>query len=376
MTAATMDRSRHAFKHSTQLALYRERLTLCRDWLIASALPAGGSAAHYSPLLGWSSAYPETTGYIIPTLLNLAAYLGDDSARETAVAFGRWLLRIQNEDGSWRGGLYPYSKSAAPSVFNTGQILAGLVALARAEPNAHCWQIAARKAARWLADGVDAKGVWHAGHYRGHQPTYYTFVTWPMLDYASTFNDLYAEATAKRALLASLQDRQANGTFRYWGFDKDTPAFTHTIAYTIQGFLESGRILKDDQFADGIEEALERLRRSAELRNGRLPGAFAADWTADTSFECVTGSAQLAICLLLRHRLDPDLRLINGASKLADRVCELQLTGPGKGRRGAVPGSQPLRGKYLRFRYPNWAVKFHADALLKLTEALEAEYAH
>jgi len=32
--------------------------------------------------------------------------------------------------------------------------------------------------------------------------------------------------------------------------------------------------------------------------------------------------------------------------------------------RGAIAGSYPLWGRYLRWRYPNWAAKFFLDALL------------
>jgi len=32
--------------------------------------------------------------------------------------------------------------------------------------------------------------------------------------------------------------------------------------------------------------------------------------------------------------------------------------------RGAIPGSAPIWGAYSRFEFPNWAVKFFADALI------------
>ena len=38
----------------------------------------GGFAGRYSLRRGWSSSYPETTGYIIPTLLKLADELQDE----------------------------------------------------------------------------------------------------------------------------------------------------------------------------------------------------------------------------------------------------------------------------------------------------------
>lgn len=351
-----------------------ERGGLCRDWLLMSIAEAGGSRAYFSPIYGWSKSYPETSGYIIPTLLDLSVRLSDDRARQAAVGLGRWLLQIQARDGYWRGGLYPYSSDAQPSVFNTAQILMGLVYLARADPSAGIWRAAARKAADWIANGVDGTGVWQSGHYRNHQPAYYTFVAWPMLEYAATFGGDRVGEAAVRVLKNALGTRAANGRFSGWGFDAGGPAFTHTIAYTLQGFLESARLLNDRVYLAGAETALERLRRAAELHNGRLPGAYADDWSADRGFECATGSAQTAICLLLWHQLDPDVRLLNAAAKLVDRVCELQCLAPWPPLRGAIPGSRPLWARYMRFRYPNWAVKFHADALAGMSDALEAAH--
>jgi hypothetical protein len=367
----TADRTDHSFPST---ARYRRGLELCRDWLLASTSPLGGSRAHFSPVSGWSKAYPETTGYIVGTLLALGTRLGDPRASQTAVDYGNWLVSIQETEGFWRGGLYPYARDARPSVFNTGQILQGLVALARdAAPSERKWREAAAAAANWLAAGVGADGQWREGHYREHQPTYYTFVAWPMLEYAKFARDGVVEEAAERVLGAMLARRLANGSFSGWGFSPSEPAYTHTIAYTVQGFLECARLTANNALAVAVGDAVERLRRSAERSNGRLPGRFSEDGTPDKRFECVTGSAQTATCLMLLHQLEPDLRLINGAAKLVDRVCQLQSRIPVKSLRGAIPGSNPLWGRYMRMRYPNWAVKFHADSLMMLSDLLVGE---
>jgi len=50
------------------------------DWLCVaqdrSRTADGGVARDYSLVRGWSSSYPETTGYIIPTLLEVARRSG------------------------------------------------------------------------------------------------------------------------------------------------------------------------------------------------------------------------------------------------------------------------------------------------------------
>ncbi|MCP5002594.1 MAG: hypothetical protein GY941_01390, partial [Planctomycetes bacterium] len=43
-----------------------------------SASADGGVARHYSLVTGWAPSYPETTGYIIPTMLDYAKLSGDN----------------------------------------------------------------------------------------------------------------------------------------------------------------------------------------------------------------------------------------------------------------------------------------------------------
>ena len=356
------------------ISRYGAHLEAAAGWLLRSMRPSGGSSAYYAPLLGWSRSYPETTGYLIPTLLRLREQLASPDAEAAALEAGSWLLSLQTREGCWFGGLHPPRGRRQPSVFNTGQILLGLCAL-------HCWTgeakwlEAAARGASWLAAGVDAKGEWSGGHYRsGFQPSYYTRVAWPMLEVWRCNGDNAVREAAERALTNVLGRRRSTGAFAGWGFVPDRPAFTHTIAYTLRGLLESARLLDDwPRYGAPTEEALEILRRRAELAGGRLPGAFDDNWRADRRFVCLTGCAQVALCLLIAEARTPDLRLVNAISKLVDAVCARQrLTGP-DGIRGAVPGSAPFWGRYMRLRYPNWAAKFHADALDRLIGRLERE---
>ncbi|MDZ7691015.1 MAG: hypothetical protein U5K69_07735 [Balneolaceae bacterium] len=107
---------------------YRQHLDKTIQWLLKSNHKKGGSRAHFNPVTGWGNPYPETTGYIIPTLIDYAREYDDQKARKVALNFGEWLLAIQNEKGYWNGGLYP-AKKDNPSVFNTGQILFGMIRL-------------------------------------------------------------------------------------------------------------------------------------------------------------------------------------------------------------------------------------------------------
>jgi hypothetical protein len=348
---------------------YDRHLEATTAWLRESvARGRGGSAAYATPIGTWARPYPETTGYLLPTLLALGEH-------DLAARLSSWLLAIQQRDGWWAGGTHP-SRSPRASVFNTAQIVHGLVACAHATGDERLRE-PIRRAASWLASGVGSDGLWAHRDYRAATtPTYYTHAAWPMLEAAAFLEDDAIETSARRVLDAMLARRRDNGAFAGWGFgDADDRAFTHTIAYTLRGFLGAAEVLGDwARYGDPVEQALAYLYRRAELTGGALPGSFDSEWRPDERYVCLTGNAQLAICILLLERRAADLRLVNGAAKLVDEVCRSQrVRAPLAAVRGAVPGSRPLWGRYMVGRYPNWAAKYHCDALLLLTQRLAAE---
>lgn len=361
---------------SNSITLYSEHLRATLDWLLRSIDAGdGGSCAHFSPLRGWSAPYPETTGYIIPTLLEAARTLNDQRYQEAAVRAGLWLLSLQRPNGAWPGGLYDARREQEPSVFNTAQIVDGMVALARVQPDDK-WVKSLSRASGWLTDGVDESGLWHVGNYRdGYNPSYYSQVAWPMLQAWQVSGRVEVREAAERVLARIVNLSRPHGSIAQWGFDPAKPAFTHTIAYTLRGLIESGWALDNwPTYGQPCEVALERLVRSAEFCNGRLPGAFHDDWRPVNWYTCLTGNAQVALCLMRIEQHEPDLRLINAATKLVDNICTKQrITGVSDSRRGAVAGSSPLWGRYMFLRYPNWAAKYHADALMMLIARLADE---
>ena len=370
-----LEADRREEKRSPSLSLYERHLTATIDWLHRSIDHGnGGSCAYYGVWGQWSKPYPETTGYIIPTLLSFAQYKGEEKHHDAAVGLGEWLLGIQDAKGYWHGGTYPPSKEN-PSIFNTAQILLGLNALYRATKEDR-WLTSARRGAMWLAQGVGTEGQWRQGNYRsGFNPSYYTRVAWPMLDTWALTHDSPIREAAERVLKAILARRKENGVIGGWGFDPGKPAFTHTIAYTIRGLMESARLLENwETYGAPVEAATEYLFRQAELSRGQLAGAFFEDWKKVKSYTCLTGNAQVAICLLLLEGREPDLRLVNASCKLVDFVCNAQsLNHIIADRQGGVAGSRPIWGRYLTMRYPNWAAKFHSDALMMLIHRLQKE---
>jgi len=306
----------------SSLDRYEQSLHATAHWLLRSIDKGkGGSCAHFSPFLGWSRPYPETTGYLIPTLLELGKHLESDIYLLAAQSVGRWLVSIQFDGGAWQGGLYNSSADGSPSVFNTGQIIKGMVALYR-ETGEDQWLQTASRAAFWLAQGVDEKGLWPASDYKAEEtPSYYTHVAWPILEVWSLTGDSRLLDAAERFLFTVLDRRMDNGAFQQMGFQVGRPAFTHTIAYTLRGLLEAARLTGDwQQFGEPCVDAMEFFLQTAQLRRGRLPGAYDDQWQPQEGYSCLTGNAQLAICLLIWEQQHPDLRIVNGAARLVDSV--------------------------------------------------------
>ena len=88
------------------LLKYNQHLDTTLSWLTRSFNKDGGSSAYYSPIFGWSSPYPETTGYIITTLINAFSRTGKEQYKILAFNAGRWLQSLQNKNGSFPGGLH------------------------------------------------------------------------------------------------------------------------------------------------------------------------------------------------------------------------------------------------------------------------------
>jgi hypothetical protein len=167
---------------------------------------------------------------------------------------------------------------------------------------------------------------------------------------------------------AILARRRPNGTFADWAFSPGEAAFTHTIAYTLQGFVSSALLLDEwDRFGEPAELGLRELARLGERSRGRLPGRVDDEWQPAARYVCLTGNVQIALCILDRAEARSDPSLDTAAASLTEAVCDAQrLRAPLPSLRGAVGGSAPIWGRYMILRYPNWAAKYHCDAMMRL----------
>src|SRR5438445_10675787 len=145
---------------------HEPHLVAAIEWLVRAhdATPDGGVSRAFSLAdRRWQPSYPETTGYIIPTLYAAARRLGRPDLAARAERAARWEIEIQLPTGAIRGGVIGEPES--PAVFNTGQVLLGWLA-AFEESGQGTFADAARRAASYLVATLDGDGHWRRGNSR------------------------------------------------------------------------------------------------------------------------------------------------------------------------------------------------------------------
>jgi hypothetical protein len=317
----------------------------------------------YHLVHGWGASYPETTGYIIPTMLAVGDRTGRKELRSRALEAADWLVGIQHKEGGWQGGRV--GEVRPPVVFNTAQVIRGMMA-AEDATGSERYRDAAIRACDWIVEVQEPDGSWARHNFLGERRVYDTYVGAPLLHMAErTGNGSYRTA-ALRNLEWVLSRQATNG----WFADADNTRkhndrpITHTMAYTIDGLIECHMHSGDTRYLKAAELPA-RLLLDRFMQNGVLNGRYDAQWHGSEA-AITTGCAQLAIAWARLHALTGDVAWQEGSVRMVRwllAVQALSFKGPGDVH-GAVTGSFPLWGRYEKFACPNWAQKYLADALL------------
>ncbi len=317
----------------------------------------------YHLVHGWSASYPETTGYIVPTMLSLAERLQRPELRERAVRAGDWLAGIQHPGGGWPGGRV--GEDRPPVVFNTAQVVRGMLALHDATGDDR-YVTAAVRACNWIVDVQESDGSWARHNFLGERRVYDAYVSAPLLHMAVRTNEERFRMAALRNLEWVMSRRAPNG----WYADADNTLkhndrpITHTIAYTLDGLIESHLRTGDPRLLEAASGAATALLEHF-MERGSLHGRYDREWQGSEA-AITTGSAQMAIVWARLHAITGDVRMREAGQRMVRwlvAVQSLSAMGPGQ-MHGAVTGSFPLWGRYEKFACPNWAQKYLADALL------------
>jgi hypothetical protein len=331
-------------------------------WLCRSQDRVGSGGVGCYEFYRWTAGYPEVTGYIIPTFWDCAHHLGREELGRRAVRMADWELGIQLPDGGFEGGYE--GDGQPPVVFNTGQVIRGLMRTAE-ETGDRRYLDAAARAGRWIVESQDEDGSWTKANFKGMKRVYDSYVSAPLARLAlATGQDEFAQAAVRNCEFVIDRQRQ-NGWFELCDNNprfNDAP-LTHTICYTADGLLETGEVLGEERFVSAAKLTADRLLPIAEA-SPRLPARFDQSWAPQARYVCVTGAAQLGAIFMRLHSRTGEQRYREASVALAGFLAGLQRMGAGRDVRGALPGSYPVWGLYTPFKLPSWGTKYFLDLLL------------
>ena len=337
-----------------------EHLRLAADWLLTAQRAAGGGG--YARLYclvrrRWDKPYIETTGYIIPTMLQAADHVRDERYRDSAFRAGRWLLSVQNADGS-----FDEIDKDVPMVFDTGQCLIGLISMARTTGD-ETYYAAARKAGDWLVAEQEPDGSWARHSYLGRKHTYYTRVAAALIELSDLTREArYAEA-GQRFIDWALAQQTANGYFNHANFAAGEPPYLHTMAYVLEGLLHAYAFTRSEPT---LRAALRNAARLEQINVGRdtiLYSQYDSEFRAVEKSYCTTGLAQWAGVCLTFYGMTENAAYVESASKTLHFLQRNQLQ-QGANLAGGFTASIPFHGAYMPGMLVNWTNKFFIDALL------------
>lgn len=351
----------------------RRGLQAAAEWLALAqdATGCGGVSAYYDAAKRqWAGAYPETTGYIIPTFLRYADFSGKNEYRERALHMAVWESDIQLPEGGVRAGTMDATQ-IVPTVFNTGQVLFGWLSAWQQTRYAR-FRDSALRAADWLVAAQDPDGAWRrfASPFAAHAVnTYNTRVAFALAKASRALQEPRYLDAAVRNVQWALTQMHPNGWLENNDLEDNERPLTHTIAYATRGILEVGLVAGNSTFVDAAAR-IARAVAQTQRHDGALPGRLDSAWRAASRWTCVTGNAQMAI---IWQRLAAEIgeHAWKPAAERANRfnLSIQDVTATDGAVRGGMPGSYPRSGGYMKNRYPNWAAKFFMDALMLQLEA-------
>jgi hypothetical protein len=342
------------------------------EWLCRAqdrtASKDGGVARDYSLVKGWATSYPETTGYIVPTMLDCARYTGNSDYRQRAEKMLDWLAAIQLPGGGFQGGKIDASP-VVPVTFNTGQILIGLSA---GVSEFDQYKQPAIDAANWLVDSLDDDGCWRrfpTPFAAAGEKAYETHVAWGLFEAEKVFpNQGYREAGLRQVRWA-LTKQLDNGWIGSCCLTQPDSPLTHTLGYALRGLIEAYDSSKEQDILDAALLSAGGLLTALQP-NGSIAGRLSRDWSSAADWACLTGIVQIAHSWLLLYKITGDKALLD-AGLLANSFVRRTIDDSGDPNvRGGVKGSFPVNGDYGTYEYLNWAIKFCIDSNLCEIEIL------
>ncbi|MGE3916174.1 MAG: hypothetical protein AB7F78_10790 [Hyphomicrobiaceae bacterium] len=355
--------ARAAIASSRPTSLVADRhLDAAASWLVRSIEACGGVASSkgYRFMKGWMPPYPETTGYIIPTLLALDRSRGSDKLEATALEMGRWLTGVQQPGGGFAG--YELGLQSRPDVFDTGMILLGFNALIH-KGEREAFLEPARKAAEFLAQSMDESGCFVRNMSHDMVHAYNVRSAWGLMAFGQLAGDRQLINRAAACADWTIGQQNAHGFYLQNSFKPGGNANTHGTAYVMRGLLQCHMLSGDARYLASVKRAAAEVCR-LYAREGWIAAELGPEWQYLSSHICLTGYAQLAIVLYRLFVMEGDAEHRRVADLLLEDVARHQTLDDAQPWHGGIAGSFPIWGRYAPLQYPNWATKFFVDAVL------------
>jgi len=343
----------------------KKHIELASDWLLYMQNRDGGYSRKFSFISGRDRSYIETTGYIIPTLIEAGKYLNKRKYINSALKAGEWLLDVQNRDGS-----FSEIDTHKPYAFDTGQCLIGLNYLYEYTKDEN-YLSAARQAAYWLQENQEDDGSWKKVAYNEEKHSYYTRVASAMYKYGMLVDDVLIKASALKNIEWVLSLQKENGYFQQSSFLEGMPAYLHTLIYILEGLLDIYEYTNDQKILDAVLLNSEKFKNINLHRDLILCSQYNEDFTCVNNERCMTGLAQWAGVTLRIFEITGDEAYKHCAMNTLFYLKAKQIKS--STMKGAFSASIPFWGRYGWFDFVNWTNKFFIDTML-MYEKLELTY--
>tara|TARA_Y100000590_G_C15741843_1_gene1020560 strand:+ start:2001 stop:3410 length:1410 start_codon:yes stop_codon:yes gene_type:complete len=345
-------------------------------WLFRGLKKRNLISAAYNCRYGWLPGYPETNGYILETLINLLSKnYKFPKLEENTKKIYKNLVKLQNlKEGHFLSGYdgtdpTNFHGKKSPSVFNTSQILIGLM---------NCYTHFKDKnllknielSTKYISSCLDDKGYFIKGFSPGPKSkirSYYVKNSSILLEASVLLNNQKIENLAKK----SLEYYTNFLTKEYWvkdaGFFPDENPLTHNLAYYVEGYWKAYKLTQNNKYLEISLNIVNKVCNIFESNNGFLKASFSSDWKSNDNYCCVVGLAQFSnLALEIGFELN-DYWLINSGMKMLDELKKIQyLKTPiiFKNFYGALPASHPIYGTYSFMSLVNWSSKYYIDTLI------------
>jgi hypothetical protein len=199
-----------------------------------------------------------------------------------------------------------------------------------------------------------------------------------LLELSKISNNVSFKNLAIRIIETTLKYQKKNGYFEKSDFSKKDKILTHNLGYILEGLIESYSITGIQKYLDSAELTLVNLLHLIQ-QDVSLKGYITNELkNGNDKFECLVGSAQIAICFYKFSKIKKNIDFEKAGEKILLDLKKKQNNYDKDfgGGIGAIWGSWPISGEYQKYEAINWANKFYLDLILENQESINRNFTY